>query len=112
MNALLWIFAALGATAVAIVLLFLVSTWRDRRRHRRAYEEALKRFEARPRGRVLKIGTIVRDELGREHPWGFAVDCEGKVPAMSVGIHGELLIAGYAKEELLEMAKRRAEFET
>jgi len=112
MTVLLTIFATLGATVVAIVLAFGFHTWRDRRRHRRAYAAALKRFEARPRGRVVKIGTIVVDQLGREHPWGFEVDCEGRVPGMSIGLHGEILIAGYAKEELVEMAKRRAEFET
>lgn len=112
MNAIVWIFAALGATAVAVFLVFLIRTWRDRRRRRRIYEEALRRFEARPRGRVLKIGTVVVDALGREHPWGFELDCEGNVPGQSVGIHGEILIAGYTTGELVEMAKRRAEFDT
>lgn len=112
MNAIVWIFATLGATAVAVVLVFFVHTWRDRRRRRLAYEEALRRFEARPRGRVLRIGTVVVDALGREHPWGFELDCEGKVPGQSIGLHGEILIGGYTTGELVEMAKRRAEFDT
>jgi hypothetical protein len=111
MPILVGLFAAFGFLAFAIVVVFFVRTWRDRRERSKIYAEALARFEAREKAKIVKVGKIVLDPLGREHPWGFELDCLGRVPARSIGIHGEILIAGYTREELLEIARRPSEFE-
>lgn len=110
-GVILGVFAMLGFLAVGSFLVFYVHGWSERRSRRQTYEDALRRFEARPRGKVLKIGTMIRDELGHEHPWQFSFDCQGRVPAVAQGIHGEILLAGYTFAELSEMARRRSEFE-
>jgi hypothetical protein len=104
-------FAMLGVVFAMLLLGFGAHTALERRKRKRAYAEALARFEARERGKIVKVGTIVRDCLGREHPWGFELDCRGRVPAMAIGPHGKTLMAGYTREELLEIAKRPSEFE-
>lgn len=110
-NFVLGFLAVVGLAAISVFLLFLFETIRDRRRIARVKREMLRRFAERPKGRILKVGTIVKDILGGEHPWGFEIDCEGRVPTAYLGPNGEFLVAGYTKDELLEMARRPSEFE-
>lgn len=83
--------------------------WKIRNREEEAAE--LRRFEARRRGKIVKVGHIVIDPLGREQPWDFHIDGENEVPALAQGPRGELLFAGYTREELLEIARRPEEFQ-
>ena len=103
--------AMVGAVATAFFLLFLGHGILERRKARKEYLAALARFEKRPRATILAVGGVVVDALGREHAMNCTLDCRGEVPAQSIGIHGEILVGGYTREELVEIAKRWKEFQ-
>lgn len=101
----------IAITLASIELAARIKTRAEIQRHK---EKARERFEARPRGRVVKIGTIVRDRTGRELPAGFALDCEHRVPSGALMYDGEnvrMLMAGYTAEELVEIARNPKEWQ-
>ena len=81
---------------------------------RAALEIARIAYDRRPRGTIVEIGTVVRGEDGKEHPADFLLNCRSEMPAQWVQSDGKTvhhLFAGYTEAELIEIARRRKEFE-
>ena len=81
---------------------------------RLAREIAQRAYDRRARGTITKIGTILIGEDGKYHPYDFEINCRGEMPAQWVqsdakAVH--VLYAGYTEAELIEIARRRKEFE-
>lgn len=67
----------------------------------------------RPRMRIARIGQVVGDPVCGYATEGFvfAQDPEHPAPGIQYLGDGQLLVGGYTRDELLEIAVRRAEFE-
>lgn len=88
-----------------------------RARRQRRQHQALCRhlFATREKGEVMKVGHLHRLSDGRVVPWGFEIDCHGRVPAFCYLFDGERNVAlwgGWSEAELREMATRPSEFAT
>jgi hypothetical protein len=80
----------------------------------RAARAHLKAWENRPRAKIVQVGHLIKDELGNFHPTDFKLRGtteQGMVPIWEHGPNGELAWGGYTKEELVEIVRRRKEFE-
>ena len=80
--------------------------------NRKMHRYLTKRWEHRTKGRIMTIGRAVKDPDGREHAEDFRIMLpDRKQPFVIIGPKGEVALAGWTNEELLEIAKRRKEFE-
>lgn len=78
------------------------------------HAQALARWNDRSRARIIEVGTISQDEQGNPLPQGFRLNanCNGRmVPEIMIGPDGEIAWGGYTRDELVEIVRRRKEFE-
>ncbi len=100
--------SALGTALIGRKLYILE---RDERR-RRDFQAAA--FRNRPKATVIQIGYLIERPDGKPIPTGFAVVDAGHVPAYAAMCDGERvrdLTFGWTNEELVELVRRRKEFE-
>ena len=106
MNLLVFFLVAVGAgTCIATVGLAVVGVLATRKEERRR-----KAFEARPRARIGRVGSVVLLPDGRRAISNWEFDCLNRIPPFDLR-EGVVLYAGYTVDELEEIAARRAEWE-
>lgn len=104
-------FCLVGVAATGAFAVFFVEAASERRKREAWARAELERFARRPKARIVSIGTVVRDGVGGEYPYGFTLDCENRVPPFGRGPDGQCLCGNWTNAELVEIAKRRKEFE-
>lgn len=104
--------------AVAILALYVLwnVAWKllDVRDKRRADKKFRQFWANRPKAQITQVGHLVRDPQGRLRPQGFRLNGaigNTVVPEWMRGPDGELAWGGYTEDELVEMVRRRSEFQ-